>query len=346
MVIGCTPYSPCHRFNFTALGWRDDTSALPLSYKFVQYSRGYDVDAVTLSDFSASNTLLNVLLPLPRAGNSTVVTVVVRNVLGSETVWLDGVSVTITAPSVQSLVLQFASFGATVSPTPWPSSGGTNSSGSQRNVTAPDTATASSAAMVAVLMGAQAAISASLSASRDDAGGGDGGDGSSSGANAVLDGAMLAVMVLQVTACASVQCGPGVCSVGNDGPVCDCSGTGYTGSYCSVSVVATAPGSSPSSTPSASASPMPQSSIGGMQSLAAVVAQKSCASSSVEECSGHGTCIRSQSDCAVTSVQCVAVCRCATRNLCLCQCRKHQGVNISVVYLLIVRVAIAWGGQL
>ena len=270
---------------------------------------------MALSDFSSSPLLTNVALPLPTTGNSTTVTVVVRNALGSETIPPDGVILTIKAPSVQSLVAQFSSFSTVVVPTGPPepdNSTQSGGSGSQNGTESSDKLP--SAAILAVLRGAQAAINASM-ALMPSGNGNDGGGGASREAQgAALDGAMLAVMVLQVTACASVTCGLGVCTVGNDGPTCDCTGTGYMGPYCSVAV--TAVGDSPTSTPSPSASPTTggSGSTDGRvapqaQAAIPVVPQKTCPSSNTGECSGHGECIRSQPDCAVTSVQCTAVCR-------------------------------------
>ena len=113
----------------------------------------------------------------------------------------------------------------------------------------------------------------------------------------------------QVTGCSSMVCGPGVCVVGGIGPVCDCTGTGATGTHCEEpsSSPAVSPTSPPLATPGVprpSASPSPAVSPTPLPLL-------SCPGSGTVDapCSGHGTCIRTTAGCTVADLECVASCR-------------------------------------
>ena len=288
------------RFNFTAVSWTDVDAALPLQYKFLTYTTDAAVDGTPLCDYSSTAALTGQLMQLPSSGSSVWVTVVVRNSLGSETMLQPGVQLTITAPTMADLMSQLSSSSSSVMVD-------TNSSttGSADNTTLGGNMTVLTT--VAALQQAQAAIAASLSAASGgdvSTGGSSTGGGGSSGGTvniaSVMDTMALTVMVLQVTACASVQCGAGVCVISDGTPVCNCSGTGYTGAFCSIAVAVTGSSSSASPSPSTLAAATP---------TWAAVPQKSCPSVSAVDCSGHGTCLRSQTDCPATSLQCVTACR-------------------------------------
>jgi hypothetical protein len=137
----------------------------------------------------------------------------------------------------------------------------------------------------------------------------------------------LAVMVLQVTGCSSMDCGPGLCTVTGEGASCDCSGTGMTGAYCDRAVASTTPSPSDSPSPSSSrpssgsTSPgvSPDASRSGTRSRVpspspALPKQRVCpgrlgSGGGVAECSGHGVCARSKVDCRESDSDCVAACR-------------------------------------
>jgi hypothetical protein len=121
---------------------------------------------------------------------------------------------------------------------------------------------------------------------------------------------------VQVTACSSLMCGPGVCTVGSVGPLCDCTDTGTTGLHCeavegrSPSPVASptppsaatagasrsSPSRSPTPSPVPSPTPPPLLPCPGTVNVDA-------------HCSGHGSCSRSVAGCTVFNLECVASCR-------------------------------------
>jgi hypothetical protein len=137
----------------------------------------------------------------------------------------------------------------------------------------------------------------------------------------------LAVMVLQVTGCSSMDCGPGLCTVTGEGASCDCSGTDMTGEYCDRAAAGVTPSPSDSPSPSSSrpssgsTSPgvSPDASRSGTRSPApfpspALPKQRVCpgrqgTGGGVAECSGHGVCARSKVDCRESDSDCVAACR-------------------------------------
>jgi hypothetical protein len=143
-----------------------------------------------------------------------------------------------------------------------------------------------------------------------------GGGGNSSGTpSSALVGIMKTVssvaLLLDVAACVSVDCGAGVCVVGNRGPMCDCRGTRWTGEFCrasndSAATAVTTSEGTVTATPTASSSSSSQST---QQGSAGLSGEKQCRSSGVATCSGHGVCERSRSPCPVTSLDCVVSCR-------------------------------------
>ena len=150
-----------------------------------------------------------------------------------------------------------------------------------------------------MLRGVVATVSASLNSST-------GAMASMSDTRAALDTMIMSVMVLQVTACAVVQCGPGRCVTAGSRAACDCAGTGFTGARCDE--VEAGPTLSGDGSDDDGASDSVSIGANGPVDTAAE-ARKQCPSTGREECSGHGVCVRSEVDCPVTSVQCVAICR-------------------------------------
>jgi hypothetical protein len=121
----------------------------------------------------------------------------------------------------------------------------------------------------------------------------------------IVDTASSIVMLLDVIACGSRDCGAGMCVVTSVGPVCDCAGTGFTGEFCNARNESTPPGVVNAT---ATATPGPASSA---QSTAVSPAplEKQCRSSGEAECSGHGVCERSRSPCLAAALDCTAACR-------------------------------------
>ena len=313
------------------MSWNDVDTALPLQYKFLTSPSNSFVDTTPLCDYTTTPVLSGQLLSLPSNGSVVWVTVVVRNAWGSETMMQPGVQLTLTAPTMASLLSQLSLPSQAPAHDNSSSTTGGGPTGSNHTASGGDTGVS---ATVTALQQAQAAISASLTAaSSGDSGSGNtssgtsgGGSGSSVNIAGVMDTMMLTVMVLQVTACASVQCGAGSCIIVDSAPVCDCSGSGFSGAFCSIAIASESAGSNSSSSSghpeggstSVSASPSPSvlvtaappsASVLPVPSAVVVVPQKPCPSSSGVDCSGHGTCLRSMAECPTTSLQCVTACR-------------------------------------
>jgi hypothetical protein len=145
-----------------------------------------------------------------------------------------------------------------------------------------------------------------------------------------------AVMVLHVTGCSVLDCGPGVCVVQGGGPTCDCAGSDMVGPRCEAPLSpSTSPMSSASTSgsphASASGSPTPSPSAVGSSSSAPLMTVPVTPLSSptalptplpralvcpgrwsgllASECSGHGVCVHSFPGCTEDSADCVAACR-------------------------------------
>ena len=127
---------------------------------------------------------------------------------------------------------------------------------------------------------------------------------------------------VQVTACSSLVCGPGVCTVGSVGPVCDCTGTGTTGPHCEA---VTDPSPSPAAAPtppSAATAGAPRSSPTRSPTPSPVPSPTAlpllpCPGTVNGEvpCRGHGACSRSVAGCTVSNLECVASCRWVARGV-------------------------------
>ena len=316
---------------------------MPLQYKFVTYG-GDAVDVVSsgavgatssstpLCEYSTTPYLSGQLLPLPSSGRAIWVTVIVRNALGSETTMQPGMPLAISAPTTADLIMQLSNIESTGTIVNSSSSDHTNTTGTGSGPTLPS----STGTAVGVLEQAHAAISASLAAAVSNSSSSDVSESSPAGngslirvsaanIDSVLDTMVLTALVLQVTACVSMQCGRGDCIVVDDVPVCDCGGSGFTGAFCTTPVgtatvhadtgndttsLPTTPvnASVMSSSLTRTATPSPTPSVVG-------VLQKACPSVNGMDCSGHGTCVRSLSDCPLTSLQCTTACRCESDKL-------------------------------
>ena len=267
------------------------TVALPLQFQFVvrQVDTAGNAQWVPLTPLSSSSAVTNVLLPVPQSGDVVTISVVVQNAFGAQAMPATAAVVTLSQPTLTNLLSQLSSVSTLAGSSP------DNSTTDASNTTSSATGSGSSASAhaTAVLTGAQTAIDGLLSTASTPAG--------------VLDVTTLTFTVLQVTACASVQCGSGRCSSVGGAPVCVCDGTGFTGPYCNIAATSTNGGSS-SSTPT----PTPTS---GSEMFIAAAPLKACPSMGVEECSGHGTCVRSPTACTVSTTQCVAVCRWVSRSV-------------------------------
>jgi hypothetical protein len=97
---------------------------------------------------------------------------------------------------------------------------------------------------------------------------------------------------VQVTGCASWDCGAGVCTVGPSGPECDCGGTTMGGPRCDVPANQTA---GPAVPGALGVLPCPGPGVRG-------------------ECSGRGACVRYPEGCLGSRADCVAVCRCGLQH--------------------------------
>ena len=281
-----------HSFNLSAPAWTDVTAALPLQYQFVirQVDTAGNVQWVPLTPSSSSSAVTNVLLPVPQSGDVVTISVIVQNAFGAQAMPATAAVVTLSQPTLTNLLSQLSSVSTGSSPDNSTTSDATNTTSTTNTTEAGSTA---SAHATAVLTGAKTAIDGLLS--------------TASTPTEVLDVTTLTFTVLQVTACASVQCGSGRCSSVGGAPVCVCDGTGFTGPYCNIAATSTNGGSS-SSTPT----PTPTS---GSEMTTSAAALKACPSMGVEECSGHGTCVRSPTACTVSTTQCVAVCRWVSRSV-------------------------------
>ena len=180
------------------------------------------------------------------------------------------------------------------------------------------------------------------------------GPGSDAGVSVAdqLGALAFAAMVLHVTGCSVLDCGPGVCVVQADGPTCDCTDTDMVGPRCEAPL---SPSASPMSSASASgsphssasSSPTPSPSVAGsssptpLRTVSPFPPQSGSPSPSTppspsalslpthlgpalscpgrssfplaSECSGHGVCVHSRPRCTEESADCVAACRWAHR---------------------------------
>ena len=277
----------CFRFNLSTSGWSDDANALPLLFQFVTVSSASDgaggsgvtTSLQPLGPLTTSASLDNVALSQPPSGDVVAVSVIVVNALGSQAQVPAGVDIVLTQPSVADLFASFSVPGNATQDT-------SNGTASATNTTSAllQHATASLIAQFAALSNSSSSSSSSNTSS----------SGSGSGyasASARVDLAASAALVLQVTACASLACGSGVCTLDDNGvPYCSCGVAGA--SSCNAT---TSPSGGPSGSGSASS---------GNSGNALL-----CPSGNNEPCSGHGSCSWSRNQCTAVSVQCLPVCR-------------------------------------
>ncbi len=276
------------RFNVSTAEWTDpsatDLDTPSLLFQVAALLADGSGATVALAAEGSASSVVNLLLPLSLADASGTVRIVVtaRSPTGCVSTAARHAEATVAAPSLATLAAQFG-----------PPGGGGGSG---------------SANTTAVVLGALQALESSDTAANALS--------PSDGAGALLASLELASMVLQVSACAAISCGPGVCVVGADGPQCDCAGTAFIGPACNEpGQAAPSPSTSPrpfpssggtrSVSPLASPSPVP-SAVSGRPGPLACPGQVAAAG----ECNGHGTCSRSVPDCTVEDARCIAVCTC------------------------------------
>lgn len=288
-----------YRFDLTASGWSDGEDALPLTYTFgivrppsvsSSSSSSWETSFVPITDALPVASVVGRRLPLPSlssssgsSSSSVYVAVRVQNAMGGEAMSAP-FAVSISPPSLSSIA-----------------SGVLNATSSTGSSTDAATLAARSSAVVDTLAKLGESLTGEIASSSEDA--------DSFGA---LEGVSATVTALQVLQCVSVECGSGVCTVRKGKAVCDCEGTGRSGSHCQSNGGGGASGGS--STSSVSQTPSPSLSLSRGVSPSAspsspALKMKECESSTSVECSGHGVCVRSVPGCVVGDVSCTVSCR-------------------------------------